>query len=121
MKQNQALKNATEDTISALHTAQTQSLASINSGEFGVHFQSGQIIIFSGETFSAGAQGNTVINVVSPANISNVTLGGVSSASGDLYFGRLSGLPSKTGTVTISIPSNSKTITISATGAISFN
>jgi formate-dependent phosphoribosylglycinamide formyltransferase (GAR transformylase) len=40
----------------------------------------------------------------------------VSSTSGDVYFNRLSGSPSTTGTVTIYSPSFSKVITISATG-----
>lgn len=121
IRENQVIKNAVEDTVSGLHSAQSKSLSSVNSGEFGVHFQSDQVIIFKGEVFSAGATDNNVINIISPASISNVTLGGVSATSGDLYFQHLVGTPSKTGTVTISTSSLSKTITISATGAVSVN
>lgn len=121
IKENQVLKNTVGDVTSALHSAQSQSLASINSSEYGVHFQSDRIIIFTGKVFSAGAGDNKTVNIISPASISNVTLLGVSSATGDIYFERLSGAPSKTGTITVSTTSFSKIITISATGAVSIN
>jgi type II secretory pathway pseudopilin PulG len=121
MKENQILKNTTEEIISALHSAQAQSLASVNSEEYGVHFQSDQVLIFEGRVFSAGDPDNKIINIISPASISDVTLAGASSSAGDIYFERLSGVPDKTGTITVSLPSISKIITISATGAVSIN
>jgi len=121
IKENQVIKNTIGDVISALHNAQSQSLASVNSSEYGVRFQADRIIIFTGKIFSSGAGDNKTINIISPASISNVTLGGVSASSGDLYFERLSGIPSKTGTITISTSSVSKIITISATGTVSVN
>ncbi len=121
IKENQVLKNTVEDVTSALHTAQAQSLASVDSLEYGIHFQADQVIIFKGKVFSVDAQDNKVINIISPASISDVTLGGASSTTGDIYFERLSGMPNKTGTITVTIPSLSKIITISATGAVSVN
>lgn len=121
LRENQVLKNTVGDITSALHNAQSESLASANSSEYGVHFQSDQIIIFTGQVFSPSAADNKIINIISPAVISNVTLGGVSSDTGELYFARLSGIPSKTGTITVTTPSASKIITISATGAVSVN
>lgn len=121
MKENQVLKNTIGEVSSALGNAQSQSLASVNSSEYGVHFQSNQIIIFTGKIFSSGATDNKTIDIISPSSISNVTLNGTSASTGELYFERLSGIPSKTGTITISTPSTSKIITISATGAVSVN
>ena len=121
MKESQVLKNATSDIMSSLNKAQSRTLASVNSFSYGVHFQSDQIIIFKGIVFSAGSADNETINIVSPATISNVTLGGVSDSSGDVYFNRLSGVPDKTGTITVAVPSFSKVITLSATGGASSN
>ena len=121
IKENQVLKNTLGDVTSVLHRAQTQSLASVDSSEYGVRFQSDQVIIFKGKIFSAEAPDNKITNISSPSSISNVTLGGISSSTGELYFERLSGIPSKIGTITISTPSASKIITISATGAVSLN
>jgi hypothetical protein len=86
-----------------------------------VHFESDQIIIFKGMVFSAGAGDNIIVSITSPATISNVTFGGVSASSGNVYFNRLSGAPSTTGTITISSPNYSKIITILPTGVASVN
>ncbi|HAS81080.1 MAG: hypothetical protein UR25_C0005G0005 [Candidatus Nomurabacteria bacterium GW2011_GWE1_32_28] len=118
IKENQIFKNTIEDVVSTLHSAQSQSLASVDSFEYGVHFESDEIIIFKGNIFSESALDNKIIKIISPANISNVTLGGVSSSSGDVYFERLSGVPNKVGTITVSVPSTSKIITIYSTGAV---
>src|SRR3989338_1752286 len=116
MRANQVLKSASGDILSAINKARSQTLSSVDSSEYGVHFQSDQVIIFKGKVFSAGAGDNEAIAVFTPATISNVTLGGVSGTSGDMYFNRLYGAPSATGTITVSSDAVSKTITISATG-----
>jgi hypothetical protein len=121
MRENQALKNAVSDILSSLNKAQSQTLASVNSSSYGVHFQADKVIIFKGTVFSTGDANNETIGLTSPASISNVTLGGVSSTSGDMYFNRLSGAPSTTGTITVSTTSYSKIITVSATGVASSN
>ena len=120
-KENQVLKNGAEDVVAVLDKARSQTLASFNSSEYGVHFQSDKVIIFKGKVFSSGASDNENISIVTPATISNVTLGGVSGTTGDMYFNRLYGAPSTTGTITVSTSSYSKTVTISATGTASMN
>ena len=120
-RENQVLKDGVQDILSSLDKARTETLSSLNSSEYGVHFQSDKVIIFKGKVFSAGAGGNETINITTPASITNVTFGGVSGTSGDVYFNRLSGAPSTTGTITTATPSYSKIITISATGVGSVN
>lgn len=115
-REQQMLKNGVENTISAIDKAKTETLSSLNSSEYGVHFQADKVIIFKGKSFVPNTPDNENINITSPASISNVTLGGVNDFSGEIYFNRLSGAPSAFGTVTISTPSYSKLITISATG-----
>ena len=116
IRENQTLKSGAEDVLSAISKARSQTLASVNSSEYGVHFQSNRVIIFKGTVFSAMAGDNEIIDIAAPVTISDVTLLGVSETSGDVYFNRLSGAPSKNGTITLSTPSISKVITISATG-----
>jgi Tfp pilus assembly protein FimT len=120
-RENQVLKSTIGDIMSSLNKARSQTLASVNSSSYGVHFQSDKVIIFKGTVFSSGDSNNETINIVTPAAITNVTLAGTSGTSGDVYFNRLSGAPSKTGTVTVSTSSFSKIITISATGSASSN
>lgn len=119
MREHQVLKSGVEDILSSIDKARTQTLSSLNSSEYGIHFQSDQIIIFKGTSFTSGAPGNETINIITPASITNVALGCTPPIPCDVYFNRLSGSPSKTGTVTVSSTSFSKTITISATGVAS--
>jgi len=119
-REQQVLKSGVEDTLSSIDKARTETLSSLNSSTYGVHFQSDKVIIFQGTSYTGG-NANETVNIVTPARISNVTLGGVSGSSGDVYFNRLSGSPSTTGTVTLSTSSFSRIITISATGVASSN
>ncbi len=121
IREHQVLKAAVSDVLSALNKARAQTLASVDSSEYGVRFESDQVLIFKGTSFSAGSPDNQSVSFTSPASIVNVTLGGVSGTSGDVYFNRLYAVPSATGTVTISTGSYSKIITISASGLSSVN
>lgn len=118
MRNNEVLKSTTADIVSAIDKARSQTLASVNSLEYGVHFESSKIVIFQGTTYSSGDANNEDIFISSPASISNINLTG---GAVDVYFDRLSGAPSKTGTITVSVSSSTKTITISTTGAVSTN
>mgnify|MGYP001591452477 CR=1 FL=1 len=121
IRENQVLKSGVQDILSSINKARSQTLASLNSSEYGVSFESSKVVIFTGTSFTDGAVGNEIIDIITPATISNVTLNLVSDISGEIYFNRLSGSPSKTGTVTISTTNYSKIITISATGVASID
>lgn len=118
-RERAVLNGAVGDILSSLNKARSQTLAGADSSAYGVRLEADKVIIFKGAVFSAGAPGNEEINILSPAGITNVTLGGVNGVSGELYFNRLSGTPSKSGTITLSSTSLTKVITISATGAAS--
>ena len=118
IRENQVFKNTVEDALSALDQAKSQTLASIDSSEYGVFFDSDKMVIFKGTVYSAGSADNQEVEISSPASISDVTLFG---GGDELYFSRLYGVPNKTGTITISTPNYSKIITIGATGIVSVN
>jgi prepilin-type N-terminal cleavage/methylation domain-containing protein len=118
MRENQALKNAVIDVVSTLNKARSQTLASVDSSEYGVHFEANHVIIFKGVVYSAGSSDNETVDILSPATVSDISLTGGAT---DLYFNRLSGAPSRTGTITVSSTNFSKIVTISATGGISIN
>ena len=120
IKENQVLKNGVQDVISSINKARGQTLASLNSSVYGVHFQSDKVIIFKGTIFIADTVGNETISLTLPAIISTITLPGGAT---DFYFNRLSGTPSfiGSGTIVISTTNFNKTITISGTGGVSSN
>ncbi len=116
IRENQVLKNGVTEILSSISKARSQTLSSLQSSEYGVHFQPDKVIIFKGVVFDVGATNNETIDIISPATISSIVIDGGGS---DIYFNRLSGSPSKTGTVTVSSANYSKIITISATGMTS--
>jgi prepilin-type N-terminal cleavage/methylation domain-containing protein len=121
IKNAQIIKGAGEDILSVLGKARSQTLASLNSSQYGVHFESNRVIIFTGTVYNSGDTSNVIENISAPAVISSISLTGGGS---DIYFNRLNGTVSKTGTIVVSIPSSAsftKTITISATGGVSMN
>lgn len=118
-REMQVLKSGVVDILSSIDKARGETLSSLNSSSYGVHFQSDKVIIFKGTGFIPDTVGNEIIDIVTPASITNVTIGIVSGSSGEIFFNRLSGSPSATATVTISTTNYSKIITISATGVAS--
>lgn len=118
MKKNQLLKNTGEDIISTLDKARSQTLASLDSSEYGVHFAQNSFTYFKGRNYGDGLAGNEVINIQLPAKISNILLSGGATS---IYFNRLSGMPNVSGTVIITNGDFTKTITISATGMVNIN
>lgn len=118
-RENQVLKTGVQDVLSAINKARSQTLASLDSLTYGVRFESDKVIIFTGTAYSFGAASNETIMITSPASITNVTLNSVSAIPGEMYFNRLSGSPSRTGTITISSSNITKIITIYGTGVAS--
>ncbi|KKS04990.1 MAG: hypothetical protein UU58_C0002G0002 [Candidatus Nomurabacteria bacterium GW2011_GWA2_41_25] len=112
----QVLKSAVSDVMSSLNKAQSRTLASVDSSSYGVHFQVDKVIIFKGIIFVADASDNETINIISPATISTIALAG---GGANLFFNRLSGAPSVTGSIVVSSTNFIKTITISSTGTVS--
>lgn len=120
MKDNQILNSTTDEVLSTINKASSQSLASFDSSAYGVAFASDRITLFKGTVYDVNAVTNEVVYLKSPAIISNISFGGVSS----LYFNRLTGVPSANGSFSIELSSGSdaeKVISIDATGRISTN
>jgi Tfp pilus assembly protein FimT len=118
IREGAVVKAAIEDVLSSINKAKNQTISSVDSSEYGVHFESDRVIIFKGTVFSSGASTNETVNITSPASISNITITG---GGADIYFNRLSGAPNTSGSIIVSSTNFSKTITISATGVASVN
>ena len=89
-REMQVLKSGVVDILSSIDKARGETLSSLNSSSYGVHFQSDKVIIFKGTGFIPDTVGNEIIDIVTPASITNVTIGIVSGSSGEIFFNRLS-------------------------------
>lgn len=96
-----ALSTESERLITLLAKARTDTLASLNSLNYGVYFAPNTVTIFSGESYVAGAEGNEVIDLDPSVEIIAVDLSG-----SQVVFERLTGA-SNAGTVTLALANDS--------------
>lgn len=117
-RNNKVLDTGVENALSLLAKARGNTLASKNALQYGVHFESAQMILFQGTTYSAGDSNNEVAALDSALEISSGTL--------NVVFQRLTGKTDQGGAVTVTIrvksdTTKTKNITINTTGIASAN
>lgn len=102
---------------SFLRDARLLSIASKDSSAFGIRLESGQAVLFEGNTYVAGGANEKIIAFSDKVYMSAYSL---SLGSPDIIFARLSGNTSNFGTITLSLKddSASTTITVLRTGVI---
>lgn len=105
--------------LGMVEEARNNALASLNDSEYGIRFASTSVTLFRGKVYSVSSSNKiyTYTNGVYSAPISIV-------GGNDIYFNRISGEPSATGTITFKTSTNgalSKIMTISGTGIIQIN
>ncbi len=119
-RKSEALNKDAEKIVGILNDAKSRTLASHNSSQYGVHFASTTITLFTGTTYTSSSATNLVYPLTASDIISNVSLTG---GGLDIVFIRLTGETSQNGTITLSSPTTAKTrtVTIFKTGLIQLN
>ncbi len=115
----QKIRGATADVSSLVQQAQSLTLASHDSLQYGVHLTTSTATLFSGTTYTANAASNRVM-----ALPSGVTATWSLQGSGaNIIFERLTGETNQYGTITLSLssPTLSRTITVSKLGSVATN
>ena len=110
------LKTQSFKTLDVLNLARTRTVGSLESSNYGVHFETTQYVLFKGTSYSASDPNNVVYALPSTVEISNITLAG---GGADAVFDRLSGKTSQSGTFRMRLVSDTskyKTIEILASG-----
>jgi len=100
--------------ISKMSQARSDALAGKSGTDYGIKFGTSSYTYFSGSTYSVGNNTNILTQLGN-----NYRIGGtVGTSSGLIIFYRLTGLPSATGTVTVTDTSTSlfETVTIGTQG-----
>ncbi len=121
-KKEQVLRNTTNNVITFLNKAKQNTLSSINSSAYGVHFDSDKMVLFAGGNYSDSDPNNEIVyfdDSVSIPSVGGLNIGG----SNDVIFERLTG-DTTGGTIKIQLNSDNnkyRIINISKTGLISLN
>lgn len=116
IRETQALKNASEISIATLDKARSQSISSLDSSTYGVHFEESKMVLFKGSSYSSSDPDNVDVPLLAPAYISDISL---TDDAEDVVFDRLKGLPDVAGSITISTSSKNQNINISSSGSFS--
>lgn len=106
-----SLEKESQIILSMVTKARTESINSVNDTTHGIKFTGSSVALFRGTTYS-------VSNVESVYNLQSTTLSNISLTGGvsELYFKKLTGNPSASGSVTVSTGDTSKIMTIYGTG-----
>lgn len=100
------LSNSEKFIGTKLKVAKTRSINSLNDTNYGVHFESDQLIIFAGSTFNNSDPANKTIDLPDDVEIYDISLAGGS----DLVFSRLTGTTDNFGTIKIRSVKNTSEI-----------
>jgi prepilin-type N-terminal cleavage/methylation domain-containing protein len=116
LNSSESLITEGDTVLSIVERARARSVSSENASEYGIHFATTTVTLFVGKIYSAGTSTNETENLNSKVMMKSISL----NPSGyDLYFNKLSGKPSATGTIVFSLVSSTsttKTLTIYNTG-----
>ena len=107
--------------VSVLEKARAMTLDSLNSSQYGVHFATSTVTIFTGVTYNNSDSSNIVTSLDPKVQFQDIFLSG---GGNDIIFNRMSGETNEPGTTTLSLISATTTtrmITIYGTGLIQSN
>lgn len=116
-KNKEALDKNISLVSEVLRQAKHFTINSKDSNQFGVHFNSNNIVLFIGPTYSAISPTNQVYELSPSVELYSIN---ISNGGSDIIFKRLTGDAEYSGTVTFKslIASTTRTITIHKTGLI---
>jgi len=122
-RNEQSLQNTSVNIVNYLNLAKSNSLSSLNGQNYGIHFDSKDMVYFVGSTYQSGSTTNENIPfdsgvVLDPSIGLNLNGGG-----SDVVFPRLTGDVIGYGSITIELssdPSKQKVIKVDKLGSVSF-
>lgn len=112
------LDSTSQSIISTLQLARSQTLASEGDTRYGVHFDSGQYVLFAGDTYTAGDPANKVY----PLSSSEIYLVNLNGGGNEVIFDRIRGTTSQDGSISLRLtetPSRTITIAVDTQGGVS--
>lgn len=117
-KRNNDIKFVVEQSIGILKDARAKTLSSEGDSQYGVHFESSQVVLFTGPAYNPSDASNITYTLPATVLISNTALAG---GGVEVVFKRLTGETAQPGSVTFQLVADAarlETITIQSTGLV---
>lgn len=108
--QSQTLDEASGDILNTLRRAYSQAVFQKNDSAFGVKFLSGSYALFQGSSYAA--------RTISEDESFTLSTGVTTSGIDEIVFAKLTGIPNTTGTLTVTLGSDSQVLDINSHGKI---
>lgn len=115
-RDSRIMEEASQGVVDALRETRSRTLASEKGKQFGVHFESSRLVIFSGQNFDENDPENEARNIPREVEIFNINFSGP-----DIVFKRLTGEASPEGNVSLRLKkdlSETRAIYINSAGLI---
>jgi len=121
LNKSQALQKSARTVAAIINQARADTLSSKNDSEYGVHFETSQVVEFKGTTYSNVSPNNIYLPINPLVTLSNISIAGGGS---EVTVVRLTGEASTSAVITLSLVSattSTRVITVSGTGIVDVN
>lgn len=108
-RRNSILNTETQELITVINRARLLSVSSKNDQQFGVHFESGKVVLFQGSTYSAGVTTNEEHVFNSSLTLSPIVINGGGS---EILFEKVTGAASQNATTTLLVVGTTASTTV---------
>jgi prepilin-type N-terminal cleavage/methylation domain-containing protein len=114
-RQAQALQLDSRNAASFIEKARAQTLAGQGGVPYGVHVGTSTLTLFAGSSYDPNGAGNETLAFDSGVAVVQTSLAGNGS---DIVFEQLSGDTQEYGSITLSVGSSQRTVTVSSAGIV---
>jgi prepilin-type N-terminal cleavage/methylation domain-containing protein len=102
--------------VDSLEEARTAAMTGYSGGQSGVHFETGQFVLFRGASYSAGDPDNVTHDLSGLVSLSGID---IADAGNEIMFNSPSGSPEDIGTITLSdTTGETKVVTVNGAGLV---
>lgn len=108
-RRNSILNTETQNVITLVNKARLSSMSSKEDFQYGIHFEAGKVVLFQGDTYTAGAGTNEELVLNTALTLSSVVVNG---GGADVVFQKVTGATNQNATTTLLVTGGTASTTI---------
>jgi prepilin-type N-terminal cleavage/methylation domain-containing protein len=108
-RQKSILNTETQELLTTINRARLLSVSSKNDQQFGVHLESGKVVLFQGATYTSGASTNETHIFDTAVTLSSISISGGGS---EVVFQKVTGATTQNATTTLLVAGTTASTTV---------
>lgn len=108
-RRNSILSTETQNVITLVNKARLSSMSSKEDFQYGIHFEADKVVLFQGDTYTAGAGTNEELILNTALTLSSVTVNG---GGAEVVFQKVTGATNQNATTTLLVIGGTASTTI---------